>query len=133
MLFRSVVPVPALPREATGKLTAGALATFARETLAALDGHEVVVPADHPAFAGHFPGQPLLPGVLLLAWVMEALAARPTLAARLGASPQIEQVKFTQAVGPGARLRVHLQEQSRGVAFEVRQGSASVCRGQLAP
>ena len=31
------------------------------------------IPTDHPAFAGHFPGQPLLPGVSLLAEVLEAV------------------------------------------------------------
>ena len=28
--------------------------------------HSIGIPADHPAFAGHFPGIPILPGAVLL-------------------------------------------------------------------
>lgn len=130
---RRVVHVQGFPREATGKLTAGTLARFARETLARLDGVAFEVPVDHPAFAGHFPGHPLLPGVVLLSWVMETLAAMPTLAERLGATPSIEQVKFLSAVGPGQHVRVRLVDGARGVAFEVTRGETVVARGSLAP
>lgn len=128
---RRVVHVPALPREATGKLTASALARFARATLK--DDDEVDIAPDHPAFAGHFPGQPVLPGVVLLSLVMQALDAQPALRERIGATPCIDQVKFLQPVGPGARVRVALQVQGRGVAFEVLRGGATVARGQLSP
>ena len=39
----------------------------------------VTIARDHPAFAGHFPGAPVLPGVVLLSLVIEAVAADTTL------------------------------------------------------
>jgi acyl-coenzyme A synthetase/AMP-(fatty) acid ligase len=135
---RRVVHVAALPREATGKLTAQVLARFAHETLQTLQtlptwqgDAEFDIAADHPAFAGHFPGRPVLPGVVLLSLVMQAVQARPALRAQLGAMPCIEQVKFLQPVGPGTRLRVVLREEGRGVGFEVQRGDTTVARGQL--
>jgi 3-hydroxymyristoyl/3-hydroxydecanoyl-(acyl carrier protein) dehydratase len=128
---RQVVHVASLPREATGKLTAQALARFANDALA--EGEHFDIAADHPAFAGHFPGQPVLPGVVLLSHVMRALARVPALRERLGATPQIAQAKFLSAVGPAARLRVVLREQGSGVAFQVlRDDDTAVVRGQLA-
>ncbi len=128
---RRVIHVDGFPREATGKLTAQTLARFAHETLARLDGTEFAVPVDHPAFAGHFPGHPLLPGVVLLGWVMEALALQPALAQKLGAAPAIDQAKFLAPVGPGQRVRVKLADAGRGVAFEVTRGDTVVARGSL--
>ena len=145
---RRVVHVATLPREATGKLTVAGLRHFALQTLAAADlaGAEragadsdfhidvlIDVAVDHPAFAGHFPGHPVLPGVLLLSFVMQALAARPLLAGRVGATPRFDNAKFLHPVGPGARLRVAMREQGSGVAFEVWMDETAVARGQIAP
>lgn len=78
------------------------------------------IAADHPAFAGHFPGQPLLPGVSLLAEVLEAVLADPALAARVGTAPRIANAKFLAPVRPGAQLRIVLDASGRGLRFEVR-------------
>ena len=161
---RRVVHVQVLPREATGKLTAQAWRHFALQTLAALDAskpavsgpvmsnevhdelqvegelrveRELRVPVNHPAFAGHFPGAPVLPGALLLSMILQTVADAPALTALLGAQPQIDQVKFLAPVGPGELLRITLVGKAAGVAFEMHGvlGSAHHCvlRGRMSP
>ncbi|MGJ7526447.1 AMP-binding protein [Variovorax sp. GB1P17] len=123
---RRVVQVKAFPREGTGKLTVRALREFALAQLAE-DSTPVqmalAVPADHPVFAGHFPGQPLLPGALVLAEVMEAIQRVPALVTRLGASPTLAAAKFLAPVRPGSTLSIELIPEAgtgRGVRFDVR-------------
>lgn len=91
------------------------------------------VAADHPAFAGHFPGRPLWPGVLLLAEVMEAIAAHPDWQVRLGPQPQLNAAKFFAPVGPGNRLSIELHDEPRGLRFEIRRGEVLAATGQFAP
>jgi len=66
-----------------------------------------VVPPEHPALAGHFPGRPVVPGVML---IEAALAAVPLDAATLQSIPF---AKFLQAVSPGERIELRI-ELSRG-------------------
>ncbi|AKJ30468.1 hypothetical protein [Caldimonas brevitalea] len=77
------------------------------------------IPVDHPSFVGHFPGQPLLPGVVLLAEVLEALLGDPEIAVRLGSAPRLGAVKFLAPVGPGAGLRVVWEAAGARVRFDV--------------
>jgi 3-hydroxymyristoyl/3-hydroxydecanoyl-(acyl carrier protein) dehydratase len=79
----------------------------------------VHIPADHPAFAGHFPGQPLLPGVALLSEVLEAVMGDAALAARVGPSPRIGTVKFLAPVRPGAQLSIQFDAGASSLRFEV--------------
>ncbi len=93
---------------------------------------DVAVAADHPAFAGHFPGQPLLPGVSLLAEVMEAALGEPALAALLGGAPKLSSVKFLAPVRPGAGLTLKLQATARGgLRFEAWAADRLAASGQF--
>ncbi len=89
------------------------------------------IPVDHPAFVGHFPGRPLLPGAMLLAEVIEAIHQVPTMAAVLGPAPTLSAAKFLAPVAPGSDLIVELQRERSGLNFEVRCGAVSVARGRF--
>ncbi|HJV72173.1 hypothetical protein [Ideonella sp.] len=83
----------------------------------------------HPALPGHFPGQPVFPGVVLLAEVLEAAWTIDELAPLLRQAPVIDNVKFLSAIVPEAGcetpIEVLLSQRSGGVDFELH------CRGQL--
>ena len=99
--------------------------------------------ADDPMFAGHFPGNPIVPGVILT----EALAQAAGIAAASGypetAQPlfllsAIRTMKFLQAVRPGDRDRLARgKDRARPIAllqFKVereREGDIVVAEGQL--
>ena len=65
-----------------------------------------VVPADHPALSGHFPGRPIVPGVVL---VDRALLFAEGLLGRSGVNWQIANAKFFSPVGPGEALSFTLE------------------------
>ena len=65
------------------------------------------IPHDHASFPGHFPGNPILPGVLLLERVMSYVQSQ--LATSLQ-SYTLLNVKFLSAVSPGDKLSVKLAD-----------------------
>ena len=91
------------------------------------------VAADHPAFEGHFPGNPLLPGVALLAEVIEAVLADAQLAATVGPRPRIGIAKFLAPVLPGTTLTLQLRSQAGRVHFDIKQGERLTASGHLEP
>ncbi|MFP5418775.1 MAG: hypothetical protein ACLGHA_06425 [Gammaproteobacteria bacterium] len=87
---------------------------------------EVSIAADHPAYAGHFPGQPILPGVVLLDAALHALAA----AHGVAACGQIRSAKFLSAVLPGEALTLHSSAApTGGFHFEIRCATRVVASG----
>lgn len=68
-----------------------------------ITGHSI--PANHPSLSGHFPGNPVIPGVVLLEEVLMAVRAwRPTARIR-----GFQTVKFLQPVTPGNRFCIALE------------------------
>ena len=73
------------------------------------------VPVAHPAFAGHFPGHPIPPGVVLLDRVV--FLAQTGLAKDRGVGSGdwvVSQAKFLSPVGPGEALDFVLSPDARG-------------------
>ena len=74
---------------------------------------------DHPALPGHFPGAPVVPGVLLLAEGLERLGLRAGTPIQCR---RIEKAKFFKPVAPGATVTAILTitEQGQGrIEFSV--------------
>lgn len=85
------------------------------------------VAADHPAYAGHFPGHPILPGVVLLDEALHALAA---VHGREAATGQIKSAKFLSPVSPGEALRLDYATSAEGVfRFKLLAGERAVASG----
>ena len=88
---------------------------------------EWTVPADHPTFAGHFPGQPIVPGVVLLDQTLLRAGGLPE-----GKRWCIAQAKFLRPVGPGETLRWSFTANSPlAQRFAIHAGDAQVASGVL--
>lgn len=89
------------------------------------------IAAGHPAFAGHFPGAPVLPGVVLLDETIRAIELA------VGGEPRcwrIASVKFLKAVGPCEPLVLEQERLADGtVRFRISSAGQAVASGALAP
>lgn len=89
------------------------------------------VPLDHPAFEGHFPGNPIVPGVVLMDQALLFAQMQP------GSSMgpwRVLQAKFLSSCGPGDELVFAFHGGVRGgVSFEVRCAGRDVASGSLQP
>lgn len=89
------------------------------------------VPDDHPAFAGHFPGTPILPGVVLLDLALKAIAEAHQLTL---AHCEIGSVKFLSPVYPGDSLDFNHERLPSGtIRFEIRSAQTLIASGTLLP
>lgn len=89
---------------------------------------EFVVPLDHPCLPGHFPGRPLVPGVVVLDHVLAAVEA---VHGPLGPL-RLPQVKFASPLLPGETARVELDGGAPRWRFRVLRGDALVASGEVA-
>jgi len=90
----------------------------------------LTIPADHPAFAGHFPGTPIVPGVVLLDAALHAITTATGLDARAW---QISSVKFLSPLGPGQSVVIEHEQLANGsIKFDVLDGSRTIVTGSLA-
>lgn len=90
--------------------------------------------ADHPAFVGHFPGTPIVPGVVLLDEVMHAIVIDTGLAETTW---QIASVKFLSPLKPNETVMIEHEQLANGtikfqvVKFEVLEGNRQIVIGNL--
>jgi 3-hydroxymyristoyl/3-hydroxydecanoyl-(acyl carrier protein) dehydratase len=90
---------------------------------------QVTISEGHPSLAGHFPGHPVIPGVVMLGEVMNVI--------RQATGQNIEFVgmpaaKFLSPLNPGETLTVRLDQQADGtMEFTCTTGSRLITSGCL--
>jgi len=79
---------------------------------------------NEPQFAGHFPGKPIMPGVLILEGMAQTAGAVSIRSFKVANAPlvylmTIEEARFRRPVVPGDVLEYHIKKlRSRGVVWK---------------
>lgn len=123
-LPRPLMLVASLPRNAAGKLSRDDLKALA---LSAQEWQSV--PASHPALAGHFPGNPVVPGAWLLTLVERAVRQQFGDGLHVLGMPE---VSFRSPLRPEDRFRIVIDRIAPDrVGFRIEGEAALVADGTL--
>lgn len=88
----------------------------------------ILVSTDHPSLPGHFPGEPLVPGVVLLDWAWQACRAELPSGARLLG---LLTAKFLSPVRPGDQLRIVVSAGPGQSDFSLWVGETPAAQGRF--
>ena len=78
---------------------------------------EILMKEEHPVYQGHFPGQPITPGVLTMQMIRDCVGM--SLSRQLHYTT-IKNCRFVAMVRPGDRLRLNLQPEVTGESVVVK-------------
>jgi 3-hydroxymyristoyl/3-hydroxydecanoyl-(acyl carrier protein) dehydratase len=84
---------------------------------------------DSPWFSGHFPGEPILPGIAQLGMVFDAIWQSNNESLKISS---VSRVRFKQIVRPNDRLEIiakPMEENSGDYSFRMMVGKELVCSG----
>ncbi len=88
---------------------------------------ELQFPPDHPTATGHFPGNPIIPGALLLAEVLQLISTSEALDLSAG---KVTGAKFLHPVRPGDTVKIEYKLTAVGnIQFECGVAATRVLSG----
>ena len=94
------------------------------------------VPTDSPWFVGHFPNEPILPGIALINLTQQAIIEDAALKGEEIIFEALKRVRFTGPVRPGESLKVNITREEAGeeslFSFKVASEENIVCSGLIA-
>jgi 3-hydroxymyristoyl/3-hydroxydecanoyl-(acyl carrier protein) dehydratase len=92
---------------------------------------QIRVPADSPWFCGHFPGEPILPGIAQLGMVFDAIAQASNRKLKIRS---VSRVRFKKAIRPNDHLTITAARQEDGkesYQFRIMLQEEVVCSGVM--
>ena len=93
------------------------------------------VPADSPWFEGHFPGEPILPGIAIVHTVEQAILKDIQKNNERVVLDELRRIRFVQPVRPGEQLKITVLREDTGgeilFSFKVINKENIVCSGLI--
>ena len=91
----------------------------------------IYVPSDSPWFDGHFPAEPILPGVAQIGMVFDAIRKACKRGLKLSG---VRRVRFKRIIRPGDQLKIiaaPLKQEAGSYIFRILIRDDAVCSGVM--